>query len=352
MLPHQANETLLHVQDLTKVFTFRRGFSSIQFQAVDKATFSIEAATPEIFTIVGESGSGKTTLARIVLGLIEPTSGDMVYKGRQVIHLKAKERRHWFFKEVQPIFQDPFATFSPLKRIDTYLYETARNFKVVQANNVEAYIDEILGLVGLSLAEVKGRYPNELSGGQAQRVSIARALLTQPSLLIADEPVSMLDASLRMSIVNLFKQLKDEQGVSVLYITHDLTTAYYASDRIAVMLRGWIVEQGPVEAVLGNPLHPYTQTLKYAIPEADPDKRWEGKTSLAAIETEEYTRTGCKYAGRCPAVMDICKQKIPIDLFVEDRTVKCFLYDAEVSETKVSGQNKATAAGVAGKSIK
>jgi peptide/nickel transport system ATP-binding protein len=337
MLP-ELNEKLLHVEDLSKVFTIRRGFSSVKFLAVDQASFAIEAATPEIFAVAGESGSGKTTLARMMLGMIEPTSGQMIYKNRNVTHLKGKEKRDWFFKEVQPIFQDPFATFSPLKRIDTYLYETALNYKLVKKANVDAYIDDVLGLVGLSLAEVKGRYPNELSGGQAQRVSIARALLTQPSLLIADEPVSMLDASLRMSIVNLFKQLKEEQGVSVLYITHDLTTAYYAADRIAVMLRGW-----------SNPLHPYTQLLKQAIPEADPNKKWEGKTSLTVSETEEFIRTGCKYAGRCPAVMEICKQEIPKDYFVDGRTVKCFLYEGEAlakngSESAVARLSQAPAA--------
>ena len=175
---------------------------------------------------------------------------------------------------------------------------------------------------------------NELSGGQAQRVLIARALITKPSLLVADEPVSMLDASLRMSIVNLFKQLKDKQQVSVLYITHDLTTAYYAADRIAVMLRGWIVESGPVEKVLGEPLHPYTQNLKNAIPEADPDKTWEGDASLAIMDTEEFTRTGCKYAGRCPAVMEICKHQVPSNYFVDGRAVKCFLYDDSIEKPK------------------
>jgi peptide/nickel transport system ATP-binding protein len=328
-MPHPSNQTLLQIENLSKIFAIRQGFSTTKFLAVDNASFVLEAANPEIFTLAGESGSGKTTLARMILGLVDPTSGHMTYKDKDVIKLTAKERRSWFLKEVQPIFQDPFATFSPLKRIDSYLYETALNFKMVSKASVDAYIDDILGTVGLSLAEVKGRYPNELSGGQAQRVSIARALITQPSLLIADEPVSMLDASLRMSIVNLFKELKEERGVSVLYITHDLTTAYYAADRIAVMLRGWIVEQGPVEKVLGEPLHPYTQTLKQAIPEADPDKKWEGKTNLAVMETEEFTRTGCKYAGRCPAVMDICRQKVPPDIFVDGRTVKCFLYENE-----------------------
>ena len=323
----EHTKQLLQIENLTKVFTIRRGFSASRFTAVDSANISLQSDTPEIFTLAGESGSGKTTLARMVLGLERPSDGHMYYKGRQVAQLRGRKDRRWFLKEVQPIFQDPFATFSPLKRVDSYLYETTYNFKMATRANADAYISEVLELVGLSLAEVKGRYLNELSGGQAQRVSIARALITKPSLLVADEPVSMLDASLRMSIVNLFKQLKEEQGVSVLYITHDLTTAYYAADRIAVMLRGWIVESGSVEKVLGEPLHPYTRNLKNSILEADPNKTWEGDASLAVLDTEEYTRTGCRYAGRCPAVMDICKREVPRDVTVEGRAVKCFLFD-------------------------
>lgn len=320
-------EHLLQIENLTKVFTINQGFSTSRFTAVDNANISLQSDKSEIFTLAGESGSGKTTLARMVLGLERPSSGQMYYKGRQATQLRGRKNRRWFLKEVQPIFQDPFATFSPLKRVDSYLYETTYNYKMATKANADSYINEVLELVGLSLVEIKGRYLNELSGGQAQRVSIARALITKPSLLVADEPVSMLDASLRMSIVNLFKQLKEEQGVSVLYITHDLTTAYYAADRIAIMLRGWIVESGSVEKVLGEPLHPYTQNLKNSILEADPNKTWQGDASLAALDTDEYTRTGCRYAGRCPAVMDICKREVPKDVAVDDRVVKCFLID-------------------------
>ncbi len=329
------DHALLSVENLQRIFVTREGFSTTRLEAVAGASFTIRNDQREIYTLAGESGSGKTTLARLVLGLEHATSGNMYYKGRDVLHLSNKERREWFLKEVQPIFQDPFATFSPLKRIDSYLYETTRNYKMATTReDVEKHVDESLHAVGLSLAEIRGRYPNELSGGQAQRVSVARALLTRPSLLVADEPVSMLDASLRMSIVNLFRNLRDEHKVSVLYITHDLTTAYYAADRIAVMLRGWVVENGPVENVLGEPLHPYTQNLKNAIPEADPEKTWEGDASLAVMDTEEYTRTGCRYAGRCPAVMAICKDTVPRDIEVKGRSVKCFLYDEEVPEAE------------------
>jgi peptide/nickel transport system ATP-binding protein len=326
-MPHPSDSALLRVEDLTKIFHIRQGFSTHGFRAVDQATLSLNSDKPEIFTVAGESGSGKTTLARMILGMERPSSGVLSYKGRNVAELDTKEKRSWFFREVQPVFQDPFATFSPLKRIDHYLYETTYNYKVTDRDGADAYINNVLNEVGLTLQEVKGRYPNELSGGQAQRVSIARALITRPSLIVADEPVSMLDASLRMSIVNMFRKLKEDQRVNILYITHDLATAYYAADRIAVMLRGWIVEMGPVEQVLGNPLHPYTQNLKSSIPEADPDKVWEEKINLADLEVDEFSRTGCKFAGRCPAVMDKCRHQIPSDFIHDGRMVKCFLYE-------------------------
>jgi peptide/nickel transport system ATP-binding protein len=323
----QSNGSLLHIEDVTKEFSIRQGFATTKFRAVDQATFSLEEAKPEIFTVAGESGSGKTTLARMVLGMEQVTAGTLRYKGRDVDGISTKEKRSWFLKEVQPVFQDPFAAFSPLKRIDRYLYATYHNYKMGPKTDADHHVDEALQAVGLSLAEIKGRYPHELSGGQAQRVAIARALITHPSLIVADEPVSMLDASLRMSVVNMFKKLKEEQGVSIIYVTHDLATAYYSSDRIAVMLRGWIVESGPVEKVLGDPQHPYTINLKESIPQVDPDKVWDKKANLAEMETAEYIRIGCKFAGRCPQVMDICHKQVPPDIQHKGRTVKCFLYE-------------------------
>src|SRR5438874_5610845 len=263
MQSSEAHEALLRVQDLTRVYTSRRGLSTRQLVAVDRANLTMPAAHHEILTIAGESGSGKTTLARMILGLVEPSSGRLLFKDRDVSHIRNRTSRIWFRQQVQPVFQDPFATFNPLRRIESYLYETVGNYHVAPRKAADQPIDRALGAVGLSLREVKGRYPTELSGGQLQRISIARALITNPLLLVADEPVSMLDASLRMSIVNLFRELKQRQ--SVIYITHDLATAYYASDRVAIMLRGWIVEFGPVRRVLGDPLHPYTQLLKSSV---------------------------------------------------------------------------------------
>jgi peptide/nickel transport system ATP-binding protein len=317
-------DALLRIEKLTRVFNSRRGLSSHKLLAVDRANLVLPSDAHEILTIAGESGSGKTTLARMILGLVEPSSGRLLFKGRDVGRLAGRAERTWFRRQVQPVFQDPFATFNPLRRIESYLYETVGNYGVAPRKAADEPIEQALSAVGLSLREVKGRYPSELSGGQLQRISIARALITDPSLLIADEPVSMLDASLRMSIVNLFRELKARQ--SVVYITHDLATAYYASDRVGIMLRGWIVELGPVQKVLGDPLHPYTQLLLASVLEPNPRHRSNQRVSLAATDSGEVARVGCRFADRCPRVMEVCHGVEPPDVLVDDRLVKCHLY--------------------------
>lgn len=317
-------EKLLDIANLTKVFSLGSITARVKITATDNVSFFIKPS--EIFTLAGESGCGKTTTAKMVLGFEEPTSGKIVHKGQ----VREKNERVWFTEGVQAIFQDPFNTFNSLRTVDRYFFETVSNYKL--ANNEKdaiELIDQKLREVGLTYHEFAGKYPSEFSGGQLQRISIARALLTDPTLLIADEPVSMVDASLRMSIVNLFKKLKEEYGMSVLYITHDLATAYYVSDRIAIMFRGNIVEMGTVEEVLMNPRHPYSQLLRESIPQADPNKRWEGEISLSESEQEDYLKVGCRFAGRCPLVMDVCKQKEPPLIQVDDVLVKCFKYTEE-----------------------
>jgi len=328
----EQHEALLRVQGLTRVFTSRRGLSTRHLVAVDRANVTIPADRHEILTIAGESGSGKTTLARMILGLVEPSSGRLLFKDRDVSHIRNRKSRMWFRRQVQPVFQDPFATFNPLRKIESYLYETVGNYHVAPRKQADEPIDRALNAVGLSLREVKDRYPSEMSGGQLQRVSIARALITDPSLLVADEPVSMLDASLRMSVVNLFRDLKARQ--SVIYITHDLATAFYASDRVAIMLRGWIVELGPVQKVLGEPKHPYTQLLKSSVLEPDPRQKTSERVSLVAAEEGEFLRVGCRFADRCPHVMDICHTVEPPDVPVAGRLVKCHLYNGSLPDAK------------------
>jgi ABC-type oligopeptide transport system ATPase subunit len=257
---------LLTVDHVAKLYPASGMFSRATFPALDDVSFSLAADRPEIFAVIGESGSGKTTLARIILKMVAPTSGTITFRGSDLSKIHGRRARLEFMSHVQPIFQNPFEAFNPLKRVDRYLFASARRFaerrrRVAQ----EVAADEALQKVGLSLAEVKGRFPHELSGGQLQRTAIARALVSSPALIVADEPVSMVDASLRMSIVNLFKSLRDELKVSIIYITHDLATAYYISDRVMIMQKGKVVETGPAREVLSNPQHPYTILLRESV---------------------------------------------------------------------------------------
>ena len=320
---------LLQVDHVTVSFPIGNFLSGGRLVAVNDVSFALDAERPEIYTIAGESGSGKTTLSRVLLHDLEPTQGKVFFEGNNLATLNGRRHNMEFMSKVQPVFQNPFETFSPLRRVEEYLFETAIQFgRAKNRREAAPVVDTALHQVGLSLEEVRQRYPHELSGGQIQRISVARALIPQPRLILADEPVSMVDASLRMAIVNLFKKLRDEQNVSVIYITHDLATAYYISDRIAIMLRGYVVESGPVEQVLDKPLHPYTQLLQESVPRPAVSERtqWARPIELGSTEVKEYSRVGCKYAGRCPHVMDACKQADPPDVVVEGRTVKCYLY--------------------------
>jgi ABC-type oligopeptide transport system ATPase subunit len=257
---------LLELQHVSKTFTRGGLFSSRRIVAVNDVSFRIEAARPEIFTIIGESGSGKTTLSRMILNIERPTSGALLFDGIDLATVRSTGDRMAFMHKAQPIFQNPFEAFNPLKQLDRYLFMTRRRFLAAgEPVAIDTAVDEALRKVGLSLKEVRGRYPHELSGGQLQRVAIARALLSNPKLIVADEPVSMVDASLRMSIVNLFKTLRDDLGISIVYVTHDLATAYYISDRIIVMQKGSVVESGEARAVLNAPQHPYSQQLRAAV---------------------------------------------------------------------------------------
>ena len=207
-------EELIKAKKLQKVFVVGGGFARSRLLAVDDVSFQVNKN--EIFTLAGESGCGKTTVSKILLGFLEPTQGEVYYRDKNILELQKWEEKKQFMKEVQSIFQNPFETFNPLRKVDCYLHDTAKNFGMNGKKRDKKAVEEALQSVGLGMEEVQGRYPSEFSGGQLQRISIARALITKPSLLVADEPVSMVDASLRMSIVNLFKELRDEHIVSVL----------------------------------------------------------------------------------------------------------------------------------------
>jgi peptide/nickel transport system ATP-binding protein len=261
---------LLEVENVSKTFAGGGLFSRHVNQAVADVSFSLAADKPEVFTIIGEAGSGKTTLAGMILNSTMPTSGTIRFKGRDLREIRNRRERLEFMRHVQAVFQNPFDAFNPLKRVDRYLFSAAQRFAHGRTHAQQAArTDEALRKVGLSLAEVGGRYPHEMSGGQLQRVAIARALVSNPSLIVADEPVSMIDASLRMTVINLFKRLRDEFGVSIIYITHDLATAYYISDRLIIMQKGRVVESGDAKSVLSAPQHPYSIKLRQAVLSVD-----------------------------------------------------------------------------------
>jgi len=285
--------------------------------------------TPEILVIVGETGSGKSTLLKLILRMLTPNSGTIYYKGRDIFKLKSEEIK-WYRKEVQAVFQDPYETFNPLRRVVDYLHDTIKYLLGVNSRSErETLIDEVLRFVGLSLDKVVGKRYNEFSGGELQRISIARALLSRPRLLLADEPVSMLDASLRVDILNILKETVNKMKTSVVYVTHDILTAYYVGDEIAVMLRGDLVEHGHIEKVYLEPLHPYTKALLSSVLEPNLNIREKVKPlKKTAVEIKEFLLRGCKFAARCPYASKKCFEEPPPPVEVNGRMVKCWLYKA------------------------
>jgi peptide/nickel transport system ATP-binding protein len=261
MSAQPASASLLEVRDLTRTF----GHGSQTVRAVDHVSFSVLPG--EIVSVVGESGSGKTTLGRLLLRLLEPTGGQVLFRGENVaaIHNSRGLKKYW--QGVQAVFQDPYAAFNQFYT-NRHVLSNALNVldRPLSEREKLPRINNALLEVGLDPADVLDKWPHQLSGGQVQRVMIARALVTGPQLLIADEPTSMLDASLRVTVLNLLTDLRRQHNMSILFITHDLGQAYYISDRVLVMYQGQLVEQGPVEQVLENPQHAYTKRLMADVP--------------------------------------------------------------------------------------
>jgi peptide/nickel transport system ATP-binding protein len=238
--------------------------------ALDGLSFTLGDERPSITAIAGESGSGKTTLAHLLLGHISPTSGQVLYRGQDVTTMGTRERLQ-FRREVQPIFQDPFAAFNPFYRVRHAFDIVTRNFDIADAPRAVA---QAIDLVGLDPARVLAAFPHELSGGERQRLMIARAFMPRPLLIVADEPVSMVDATIRLEILAILRRLREQEGVSFLYVTHDLSTAHHFADELLVLREGQIVERGAAREVIDSPRHPYTRALVGAVPVLDPDVRW------------------------------------------------------------------------------
>lgn len=264
---------LLRVNSVSK--TYRRGglFSANRIHAVTDVSLSM-GRTPSILSLVGESGSGKTTLAKLILRLETPDAGSIHLDEQPIFEKGARALSSADLRrQVQSIAQLPFDAFSALLPVDYYLRRTAINLTELSGqDDVDEAMDAALQNVGLSLGRIVGKYPHQFSGGELQRLSIARALIPKPKLIVADEPVSMVDASVRMNIINLFREIRDKRDISFLYVTHDLSTAHYLSDEILIMRTGEIVEQGAPDAVFAAPKHPYTRQLIESIPRIG--ERW------------------------------------------------------------------------------
>ncbi len=275
---------LLEIRNVTKVY--QRGLLSSHAKvALKDFSLILPEDDPSILTVAGESGSGKTTLAMLVLGFITPTTGEILYRGKNITTLRGTERMA-YRREVQAVFQDPFAVFNPFYTVDHLLTVPIRQFKLAKSGrDARNRMEEALTAVGLRPEDVLGRFPHQLSGGQRQRINVARALLLKPRLLIADEPVSMVDASLRANILESLKNLHRDHGVTIIYITHDLTTAYHVADTITVLYRGDVVEKGDVETVIRNPQHAYTRLLVDSIPWPNLDQKW-GQHSVRSKESQ------------------------------------------------------------------
>ncbi|MGI0018505.1 MAG: oligopeptide/dipeptide ABC transporter ATP-binding protein [Nitrosotalea sp.] len=317
-------DEVLTVNNLKKYFV-KKGLTGADKEitrVADGISFSIKKA--ETFVLAGESGSGKTTIARLILRALEPDSGTISFEGQEITnqndHLKKMRL------SCQMVHQDPYASINPRMTILDIVKEPLEIHNIANKEERNRLASQALNQVKLEPVEdIASKYPHMLSGGQRQRVAIARAIVTNPRLVIADEPVSMLDVSVRIGILELIKELQEKHGISFLYITHDLSTARYIGHRIAILYLGKIVETGPITEVLSSPRHPYTQALIDSISEPDPDNLYKEKKIRINEPLDVDTYQGCRFRARCPYVIDKCIQEPGLEKISEKRQVACFV---------------------------
>jgi peptide/nickel transport system ATP-binding protein len=303
-------EYLLEVKDLRKYFPIRGGiFSRVvaNVKAVQDVSFNIKPG--EVVGLVGESGSGKTTVGRSILRLIEPTAGEVLFDGVDIVKLNKAQLRE-YRKEMQIIFQDPFASLNPRMTVGDIIGEAFEIHNLARGKQRQERVAALLEKVGLSPSHMR-RYPHEFSGGQRQRIGIARALAVDPQFIVADEPVSALDVSIQAQVVNLLQDLKDELGLTLLFIAHDLGVVEYISDRVIVMYLGKIMEIAPSKELYRNPVHPYTEALLSAVPIPDPTIKRERIILQGDIPSPINPPSGCVFRTRCPIAIDDCAKIEP-----------------------------------------
>jgi len=312
MSQENGREVLIQVNGLKKHFPIMRGVLRRQVgavQAVDGVSFDIYKG--ETLGLVGESGCGKSTTGRTILQLLEPTAGTVQYAGKELTALNKSELRK-SRRDMQMIFQDPYASLNPRMAIGGIIGEPLQIHNIGDAKSRKERVKELMGLTGLNPFFIN-RYPHEFSGGQRQRIGIARALATNPSFIVADEPISALDVSIQAQVVNLMDDLKEELGLTYLFIAHDLSMVRYISDRVAVMYLGRIVELSDRNSIFEHPLHPYTQALLSAIPIPDPEKEEKRKRLILEgdVPSPANPPSGCRFHPRCRYATDICSKEDP-----------------------------------------
>jgi peptide/nickel transport system ATP-binding protein len=340
--PVHEQTPVLEVRGLTKHFSIGTFLKIQQVHAVDDVSFTLNRG--RVVALVGESGSGKTTTIRMIARLIPVTQGDILFNGENILKTEPHQASLAYRRKVQLIFQDPFASLNPVHNIEHHLSRPLIiHRKSSSRTDIHDRVCELLEIVDLKPAEeIARRYPHQLSGGQRQRIAIARALAVDPEMILADEPISMLDVSIRMGVLNLIGRLKEERGISFVYITHDLASARYIGDQIMVMYAGHMVEGGDSEAIMSKAQHPYTQLLLSAVP--DPRAGLRTSKELGArgeVPSLINPPPGCPFAARCPKVMDICRQVMPGQTNISPgHWVCCHLFGAGSSAHKNIGRPK------------
>lgn len=303
--------------------------------ALRDLSLTIAERPATITTVAGESGSGKTTLANAILGFLSLTSGRILYRGVDVSHLRGQALVN-YRREVQAIFQDPYEVYNPFYRVKHIFDMVIRRFKLARnRGDARQMIEDALKVVGLRGHEVLDKYPHQLSGGQRQRMMVARAFLLKPRLIVADEPVSMVDASLRAMILDIMLHMRDDYGISFVYITHDLSTAYQISDDTYILYQGSIAEKGPTLALVDKPRHPYVQLLLSSIPVPDPAQRWQTDLVMPSDDEQAHDAAdGCPFYARCAYHMPRCREQPPALVDLDARGHQCACYLCEPEEVK------------------
>ncbi len=322
---------LLDIRNATKIYGGGVLGGGKKVVALQDFNMTVEAKPATVTAIAGESGSGKTTLASVVLGFVQLTSGDIIYDGVNIDSMTAAQKLQ-YRREVQAVFQDPYEVYNPFYRVKHIFDLAIRRFKLAEnKNDARAMIEASLNVVGMRGEELLEKYPHQLSGGQRQRMMVARAHMLKPRIIVADEPVSMVDASLRAMILDIMLKLRDDFGISFLYITHDLSTAYQIGNDIHILYQGSVAERGDTPKVIENPRHPYAQQLIHSIPVPDPEIQWDTTLKLPSEEEMRSSATsGCRFYPRCGSRMDRCLTAQPPLYKIEDKhEAACFLYDGK-----------------------